>query len=329
MAEETNREFPLLIRFRSMVSEEVKLKTLAYLEGPLEFLEETEKIVSLMFPQFDFYSIRKVFADIKKLYSGKNPEYRRCNTGYHDLNHTMHCFVVMAKIMHGAFINGIIFTKKYVTLGLISALMHDTGYIQSKEDRTGTGGKYTLSHIERSIEFMEKYFKAKSYSLSDFIFCRDCLRCTGINVNIKEIQFESHEHEIIGKILGTADLIGQMADKKYLEKLTFLYEEFREGGVPCFNSELDLIKATPDFWELTKQRFVTEFGNVESYLRDHFKDSLGIDRDLLREVIERNMRYLKFIMEYHEANYRRYLSPEGLEEIIIEIRKLEANRETR
>jgi len=312
-----------------MVPEEVKLKTLAYLEDPLEFLEETEKIVSLMFPQFDFDLIRKVFVDIEKLYNGKYPGYRRCNTRYHDLNHTMHCFVVMAKIMHGASINEIIFRKKYVTLGLISALMHDTGYVQSREDRTGTGGKYTLSHIERSIEFLEKYFKANSYSLNDFTFCRDCLRCTGLTINIKEIQFESYEHEIIGKILGTADLIGQMADKKYLEKLTFLYEEFREGGVSVFNSGLDLIKATPDFWEFTKQRFVTEFGNVESYLRDHFKASLGIDRDLLRDVIERSMRYLKFIMEHHEADYRRYLSAEGLEEIIIEIRKLEANRETR
>jgi len=304
-----------------MAFEETKLETLSYLEDPLDFLKETEKIISLFFPQFDFSLIHSVFADIAKLFLGKYPGYRPCNTRYHELNHTMHCLVVMARIMHGAFINGIIFRKKCVNLGLISALLHDTGYIQWREDRTGTGGKYTPSHIERGIEFMEKYFKAKRYSLSDFTFCRDCLRCTGLNVNIEKIQFASLENEIIGKILGTADLIGQMSDKKYLEKLTFLYEEFREGGVSFFNSELDFIKATPNFWEVTKQRFVTEYGNVESYLRDHFKAILGIDRDLLREVIERNMRYLKFIMEYHEADYRRYLSSEGLEEIIIEIKK--------
>ena len=312
-----------------MASEEIKLKTLAYLEDPPEFLEETEKIVSLMFPQFDFYLIRRVFEDIEKLFDGRYPGYRGCNTRYHDLNHTMHCFVVMARLMHGAFINKIIFRKKYVALGLISALMHDTGYIQLMEDSTGTGAKYTLFHIERSIEFIEKYFKKKRFSLRDFTFCRDCLRCTGNNVNIKEIQFESYEHEIVGKILGTADLIGQMADRKYLEKLTFLYEEFREGGVSFFNNELDLLKATPDFWEFTKQRFVTEFGNVDCYLRDHFRVRWGIDRDLLREVIERNMKYLKFIMEYHEADYPRYLSYEGIKEIIIEIRKLEGTQETR
>jgi hypothetical protein len=306
-----------------MASEEIKPKTLAYLENPLEFLKETEEIVSLIFPHFDFYLIRKTFEDLEKLFGGKYPGYRGCNTRYHDLKHTMHCFVVMARLLHGAFINGIIFKGNYVTLGLISALMHDTGYIQSADDNKGTGGKYTLVHIGRSIKFMEGYFYKNGFSLGDYIFCRDCLKCTGIKVKIKKIQFESYEHEILGKILGTADLIGQMADRDYLEKLKFLYKEFKEGGVSIYCNELDLLKSTPDFWESTKQRFVSEYGNVDRYLRDHFRVIWGIDRDLLSEVIERNMKYLKFILKYHEADYPRYLSSEGLREIISEIKRLE------
>jgi len=301
----------------------MKLKTLTYLENPLEFLQETEKIVSLIIPQFDFYLIRKTFADIEQLFGGKYPGYRGCNTAYHDLNHTMQCFVVMARLMHGAFINGIIFKENYVTLGLISALMHDTGYIQSADDDSGTGGKYTLVHIERSVEFMERYFNKNQFSLRDYLFCRDCLKCTGVNVKINEIQFESEEHEIIAKILGTADLIGQMADTNYLVKLLFLYKEFEEGGVSIYPSELDFLKATPDFWEFTQQRFATDYGNVDRYLRDHFRVLWGLDRDLLKEVIERNMGYLKFILEYHEADYSRYLSGEGLQEVRSEIHKLE------
>jgi hypothetical protein len=311
------------MRFVFMATLEIKPKTLAYLENSLEFLKETEEIVSLMFPQFDFYLISKAFEDIEKLFDGKYPGYRGCNTGYHDLNHTLQCFMVMARLMHGAFINGIIFKENYVTLGLISALMHDTGYIQSADDRTGTGGKYTLVHVERSVEFVERYFNKNGFSLRDYLFCRDCLKCTGVSVKIKEIQFESQEHEILGKILGAADLIGQMADRKYLGKLKFLYEEFEEGGVSIYPSELDFLKGTPDFWKFTQQRFATDYGNVDRYLRDHFRVLWGIDRDLLKEVIERNMKYLKFILEYHEANYSRYLSGEGLKEVISEINKLE------
>jgi hypothetical protein len=311
-----------------MAPEEVKPKKLAYLEDPLDFLKESEKIVLLMFPQFDFSLIQKVFGDIERLFSGKYPGYRQCTTKYHDLNHTLHCFLLMARLMHGAIINGIGFTENDVALGLISALMHDTGYIQSVEDRTGTGGKYTLIHIERSIEFMEQYFNNNGFSLQDYIFCRDCLKCTGFNVKIKDIQFESHEHEIIGKILGTADLIGQIADRHYLIKLPFLYREFKEGGISIFAEELDLFKATPGFWEFTQQRFVTEYGNVDRYLRDHFRVRWGLDQDMDRKAIERNIKYVKFILEHHEADYRRYLSYEGINELTREIRRLEGTAKT-
>jgi len=311
-----------------MTPEEVKLHRLTYLEDPPDFLKEVETIVLLMYPQFDFSLIRRVFEDIERLFSGKYPGYRECNTRYHDLNHSLHCFVLMAGLMHGAFINGIIFQEEDVALGLISALMHDTGYIQLVGDRTGTGGKYTLAHIERSIEVVERYFNNNGFPLRDYIFCRDCLKCTGINVKIKDIQFETHEHEILGKILGTADLMGQMADRHYLIKLPFLYEEFKEGGVSIFANELDLFKATPDFWEFTKQRFLTEYGNVDRYLRDHFRVRWGIDRDLDREAIERNIKYLKFILDHHEADYRRYISHEGIKEIISEIRRIEGTEKT-
>lgn len=311
-----------------MTLKEVKLQRPIYLEDPLDFLKESENIILLMFLKFDFSLIRRVFDDIERLFSGEYPGYRRCTTRYHDLNHTLHCFLIMARLMHGAFINGINFKEEDVALGLISALMHDTGYIQLEGDRTGTGGKYTLVHIDRSVEVMRRYFQHNGFALRDYVFCRDCLKCTGINVKIKDIQFESHEHEILGKILGTADLTGQMADRRYLIKLPFLYQEFIEGGFSTFADELDLLKATPDFWEFTQQRFLTEYGNVDRYLRDHFRVRWGIDRDLDREAIERNIRYLKFILDHHEADFRRYISDEGIKEIISEVRMIEEAERT-
>jgi hypothetical protein len=312
-----------------MAPARIKPNTLTYLENPLEFLNETEKIISLMCPQFDFSLIRKTFGNLEKLFEGKYPGYLGCNTQYHDLNHTLQCFLVMARLMHGAWVNGIIFSEPNVTLGLISALMHDTGYLQLSNDQTGTGGKYTLVHIERSVEFMERYFNENGFTLRDYLFCRACLKCTGVTVKIKDIRFESQEHEIVGKILGTADLIGQMADRDYLEKLIFLYQEFEEGGVSIYHNELDFLKATPDFWAFSQQRFITDYGQVDRYLRDHFRVLWGLDRDLLTEVIERNMKYLKFILEHHEADYSRYLTSEGLTEVISEIITLEGAKGNR
>jgi hypothetical protein len=271
------------------------------LENPSEAMAEVKKIILLMFPDFDFDEIDRIFFDILKLFRGKYSGYRRCNTRYHDINHTMDCFLVMAKLMHGAYADGIIFTKGDVSLGLISALMHDTGYIQTVAENKGTGAKYTLCHIERSIEFMGKYFQVNKFPSEWLPICRNFLKCTGLDVKIAEISFQTREHEILGQMLGAADLIGQMADKHYLEKLRFLYREFKEGGVPGYVDEADLLKKTPGFWEMVKQRFVSELGQVNLYLRHYFQARYGIDQDLYRLAIDRNIERLKSFLQYRKA----------------------------
>ncbi len=272
------------------------------LGNPQEVMTEVKKIILLMFGQFDFDQIDLVFQDIITIFSGRYPGYRRCNTLYHDLDHTMDCLLATAQLIHGAFLNGISFEKRNVNLGLIAAFMHDTGYIQAVEDDTGTGGKYTLCHIERSIEFMKNYFKDKGFSSEYVMTCSNFLRCTGLDVKIAEIRFQSLEHEILGKILGTADLIGQMANENYLRKLPFLYHEFKEGGVPGYKDEFDLLEKTPAFWEMVKKRFGSDLGHVDGYLHDHFRVRWGIDQDLYRDAIERNIEHLKALLGSLEAN---------------------------
>jgi hypothetical protein len=281
---------------------------------PNDVLKEVKDIVFLMFPQssshkviIDLSKVTSAYLDIVKLFKGDYCGYRKCNTKYHDLGHTDDCLVIMAKLIHGAFLNGCSISKRGVILGLVSAILHDTGYIQLANDNIGTGGKYTITHIDRSIVFAKKYLELNKYSHNDFSFIKNCLYCTGLNVVIKDIKFESIENELMGKILGTADLIGQMADSRYLEKLPFLFEEFQEGGITDYETELDLLQKTPVFWEFTQKRFATELGNMDSYLRDHFRVRWGINRDLDREAIEKNILRLQHILENHPTDYRKHL----------------------
>lgn len=291
-----------------------KTDIFGYNGRPYYILEEVKEIVLLIFPQSNYYKVTidfsKVFEayrDIVKLFRGNFNGYRKCNTKYHDLRHTEDCLLVMAKLIHGAYLNGFHFSKRTVNLGLISAIMHDTGYIQPANDNNGTGAKYTITHIDKSIDFVKKYFELKEYSTNDFYFVKNCLECTGLNVKVKDIKFESLENELMGKILGTADLIGQMSDVNYLQKLPFLFDEFQEGGITEYKTELDLLKKTPAFWEFTKERFASELGNVDHYLRDHFRVRWGIDKDLDREAIEKNIFRLQYILENHPTDYRRHL----------------------
>jgi hypothetical protein len=264
-----------------------------YLDDPADVMGEIKNLILLIYKKFDFSEFEQVFGDVINLFNGHYPGYRRCNTFYHDLSHTMDCLLVTAKLIHGACINGIFFEPRDVNLGLISALMHDTGYIQAVDDNTGTGAKYTACHIERSIEFMEKYFHDKNFPAAYLPICRDFLRCTGLDVKIGEIKFDAKEHEILGKILGAADLIGQMANDNYLDKLPFLYDEFKEAGVPGYNNKFDLLKKTPAFWEMVKKRLMHDLGAVDRYLRDYLRVLWGIDEDLYREAIDQNMERLQ------------------------------------
>ncbi|MGO9620292.1 MAG: hypothetical protein ACLPT6_02665 [Desulfobaccales bacterium] len=299
----------------------LRLEDLVPMGNPQEVLEEVKKIVHLMYPLFNFTPVQAVFKDVVKLFRGEYPGYRACNTWYHDLKHTTDCLLAMARLIHGGFVQGTVMAEKDAALGLIAALLHDTGYIQTAADDDGTGAKYTMVHVERSIEFIKIYFAQHGYSSEDFLFCRNCLKCTGLEVKIGGLEFISRNNETLGQMLGTADLLGQMADLTYLEKLPFLYLEYQEGGVPGFADELDLLQKTPAFWEFTQKRLAGELGGVDRLMRDHFRVRWGIDQDLDREIVERNIAYLQFILVNHGDDYQRYLRRGGLIKIFQEMRR--------
>jgi len=218
----------------------------------------------------------------------------------------------MARLMHGASVCGENLAREQVNLGLICALMHDTGYIQTLDDNAGTGAKYTRIDSRRSIAFMEKYIADNGLSKEDLAHYPDILICTGLDTEINETRFASRGIELLGKMLGTADLLGQMADRAYLERLLFLFYEFREGGIMGYDTELDLLKKTTDFYSVTRKRFASELDGVNEYMRYHFRARRNLDRDLYVEAIEKNISYLTFILENHEKDYRDHLRRGGI-----------------
>lgn len=288
---------------------------------PQAVLAELHAVLALLDSGFDFTALDRVFQDVVRLFRGEYPGYQKCNTWYHDLKHTTDCMLTMARLIHGASLNGLALPERDTGLGLIAALLHDTGYIQTEDDTEGTGAKYTLIHVERSVAFMEKYLTQVGFSSRDLNYCRCCVHCTGLEMRVRDIPFESDQHQAVGWMLGTADLLGQMADRTYLERLPFLYWEFKEGKVPGYDSELDLLRKTPAFWEFTQQRFNADLGNMARFMRDHFRVRWGLDRDLNRETIEGNIAYLKFILENHASDYRPFLRRGGLMAILNTRRK--------
>jgi len=293
-------------------NDRVDLETLVDMNNPHAIFTEAKRIVTHTHPQFRFDLVERTYEDVRRLFRGDYPGFRACNTKYHDLRHTMLVVLAMMRLLDGAIIEQERFTEKEVNIALVSALMHDTGYIQPNEDTAGTGAKYTLIHIARSIDFMKHYFSEDGYMKHDLPLFTDILNCTGVNTKISEIKFHSRNIELIGKMMGTADLLGQMADRLYLERLIFLYHEFVEGNVPGFVSEIDMLKKTICFYDDTKKRFVTELGSVYKYMIFHFQQRWNIARDLYTEAILSNITYLNFILKDHETDFMDYLRRGGI-----------------
>ncbi|MBW2169756.1 MAG: hypothetical protein JRG69_10955 [Deltaproteobacteria bacterium] len=295
-----------------MGSQSVQLSKLVNMRNPESVIGEVKGLIVMMLRKFDFEPIEEAFRDVINLFSGTYPGYRKCSSMYHDLQHTTDTIMAMARLMHGAQVRGVFLDDSSVTLGLISALMHDAGFIQDAGDQSGTGAKYTIVHISRSIEFMRQYFIEKGFSREDFRQCRNALLCTGLNTEVGRIRFESKENRLIGEMLGAADLLGQMADRTYLEKLPFLFLEFKEACVLDYADELDFLKKTFPFYRATIKRFENELGGVNMFMRDHFKARWDIDNDLYMDTIEKQMAYLRAVLERKNGNHRAFFRREGI-----------------
>lgn len=259
--------------------------------------KEIVHILSLLNADIIMNQFQSVYDDIICLFNGEYPGYRASNTRYHNLEHSMMVTLATARLTHGCVKAGQQFDPGNILLGLLAALYHDSGLIQTKQDRKGTGAKYTIGHEDRSVKFMRKNLSGKKFSKTQMDDCGHLIRCTNLNIEIKDIPFRSTESEILGKIVGSADLLAQMADRNYLEKLILLFKEFEEAGIPGFDSEGELLEKTEGFYKnVASKRLKKDLGNISLNMKYHFKDRWDIDRDLYAESISNNIKYLKSIL---------------------------------
>lgn len=285
----------------------VQLSHLASASRPGTIIAEVKRIFSLNYPVARFRPIRKNYILVKKLFIGSYPGYKSCNTEYHNLSHTMDALLATTRLLDGYNLTNEPIPVALASNLLNAALLHDTGYIQEKDDHEGTGAKYTTTHVERSIRFLQQNHASFDIEAGDMPIITNFIRCTGLSVRLETIPFSTNDELLCGCILGTADLLGQMSDRAYLEKLLFLYNEFKEAKIPGFDTEFDLIRKTVDFYEITRKRLAEAYDDVYTCARHHFKHRFKIDHNLYMEAIDRHISYLRHIIHDDSTNFRHKL----------------------
>ena len=271
-----------------------RLYDLTDTSSPAESLAEIKNILLLIDPPPDPSPIEKIYADILRLFNGEFPGYRASNTKYHNLEHTCSTALATARLIHGLHVQGQVFSPRIVQLCLIGALFHDTGLIQTEEEVKGTGAQYTIGHEKRSITIMKKYLTENGYLQDDILNCSHIIKSTELFLPIEDIPFETEEVRTMGKVLGTADLVAQMADRDYQEKLPLLFLEFQEAGMEEFETPLELFKKTEEFYRsVARKRMAGVLGGVSSAAIHHFRERWKIDKNLYEESIKYNIRQMK------------------------------------
>ncbi|MDD5180120.1 MAG: hypothetical protein PHT15_02545 [Gallionellaceae bacterium] len=282
--------------------------------NPDEVWDKASDIVRCINPEFDFRYAKTTFDDVVRLARGEYPGYCSLKALYHNLTHTLDVFLCAVRLMHGVHLSGTHMADHDITMIMMSTMFHDVGYAQQVGDETGTGAQYTQCHVERSIEFMERYIASHHFPSGFATFLKPIILCTNPALAIPAIEFPDEHTHLLGQIVGSADLAGQMADRTYLEKLMFLYLEFNEANFGGYQSIHDMLRKTVNFYEFTRKRLDGGLGGIHTRLSFHFKDWFGVENNYYLESIERNIDYLSKVISLDEEKYLPMLKRGGIVE---------------
>ena len=266
------------------------------------------KLFGARYPGADFSPLISAFGDVAALFLGRYPGYLACDTLYHDMRHTLDMTLATARLVDGhdrTEPEAARLGARRAALGVVIALLHDSGYMKStSEAQVENGAVFTKVHVSRGAAFLARYLPTIGFGPEAEVASR-LVHFTGYEMDVDDIQVAEPKDRLLGYMVGTADLIGQMSDRMYLEKCReFLYKEFVLGSIARerlpdgreivrYTSPEDLICKTPGFYEyVARERIHQKLGAADRYAEAHFdgvslyQTEIDANMDFLRQAIE-------------------------------------------
>jgi len=282
-------------------------------EDPNRVRDAVLSIFGARYPGANFAPLEQAFGDFHALFAGKLAGYLACDTLYHDMRHSLDMTLAMARLIDGhdrISAGADRLGARRAALGVLVALFHDAGYLKrASEAEVENGAIFTKVHVSRSADFISTYLPKIGFAAEAPLASR-LVHYTGYEMEIEDIAVDDMRDRMVGCMVGTADLIGQMSDRMYLEKVRrFLYEEFvwakiaREQlpdgkEIVRYSSADDLIIKTPGFYEyVARTRINKKLDGADRYAESHFGDA-----NLYQSAIDCNMEFLRQTIETADFN---------------------------
>ena len=275
---------------------------------------EVVRIYRSLYSRNQVPTLNRAFDDMVALYRGHYPGYARCDTEYHDLQHSLEVTLAMARLLDGyerSRADGPEIGERLFQLGVICALYHDIGYIRRANDtKHANGAEYTPIHVSRGGRFLKEYLP--KIGMEDFAdVAGPILHFTGYETPVSQIKVPDPIFRLIGSLLGSADIIAQMSDRCYLEKCRDrLYPEFVRGGITVrrteageevvFSSAEDLLRKTPGFYRNASKRLDEDLGGAYQFAQTYFKGT-----NLYMEAVKQNIRFVEKASSQPQITLRR------------------------
>ena len=194
---------------------------------------------------------------------------------YHNVEHTAHVTLVGLHLLRGKQRTEGMVTPEIWSNVVIALLCHDIGYARGlcRSDTASTlatgidGQPFDVAigrsdavlmpiHVNRGKRFVEEQFIDSR--LTDIGFVNACIERTRFPVPDDPWYAQTDDYP---GLVRAADLIGQLSDPRYLNKLSAIFFEFEEVG---FNESMgyecpgDLLIGYPAFFESSVQPYIAE-----------------------------------------------------------------------
>lgn len=275
-------------------------------------------IVHSFAPGHDLSPITSAFGLLDRAFEGKLPGYQKLKTLYHNRSHANEVVLCAARMLHGLHLAGQGLDSVHIDAALIGALMHDIGYLMKDEETGGTGAQFTAIHVPRGVEFARAHLVDLPpdvlHATTKVILLTDHRQPPG------SVTFDNPQQQLAACATSTADLVGQMANREYLERLLLLYFEFEEAQMGDFTDVHDLLERTTTFYRFTKGQLDHELNGLFVHLNRHFSKEEGRDRNFYTESIERNLAYLEQLVKMRRDRRLSCLKRGGVVEKVLEMK---------
>ena len=261
-------------------------------------LEEVKNNFIHHYPVESFPVVRSLFNKLHR-YCSENPsDGLGCPLDFSQAGGIMLAF---SRIFDGYNIENGVVCEEAVILGLIASILCSQGvysYLEEAENRSEPA-----IHIEEMKKSVQEVFDKYEITKENFETVKKMITCACINYDLKDVTFDSEAEKTVALMVASADILGRMSSRNYLEKLLNYYDSVKED-IDEF-SRLMLLKQNIQYYRnVITKRLEDDLMGLYKLCEVHFERRYDIGYNMYIEAIDRQIEYLEDVLQQGPESYR-------------------------